>query len=50
MNYSLGFWYGAKLVSEQTINTRSGQPYNVADVIIIFFTLYMSNLSLSGLP
>lgn len=50
MNYSLGFWYGAKLVSEQTLNTASKQPYSVADVIIIFFTLYMSNLSLSGLP
>ncbi len=50
MNYSLGFWYGAKLVSEQTINSSSNQPYSVADVIIIFFTLYMSNLSLSGLP
>lgn len=50
MNYSLGFWYGAKLVSEQTINSTSKVPYSVADVIIIFFTLYMSNLSLSGLP
>lgn len=50
MNYSLGFWYGAKLVSEETINTVSNRPYSVGDVIIIFFTLYMSNLSLSGLP
>ena len=50
MNYSLGFWYGAKLVSEETINTLANRPYSVADVIIIFFTLYMSNLSLSGLP
>lgn len=50
MNYSLGFWYGAKLVADQTINTRTGTLYSVADVIIIFFTLYMSNLSLSGLP
>ena len=50
MNYSLGFWYGAKLVSEETHNSSTGQAYSVKDVIIIFFTLYMSNLSLSGLP
>ena len=50
MNYSLGFWYGAKLVSDETVNTASGKPYSVSDVIVIFFTLYMSNLSLGGLP
>lgn len=50
MNYSLGFWYGAKLVSERTHNSTADRPYSVGDVIIVFFTLYMSNLSLSGLP
>jgi ATP-binding cassette, subfamily B (MDR/TAP), member 1 len=50
MNYALGFWFGAKLVSEKTFNTNSGTNYIAADVIVIFFTLYLSNLSLSGLP
>lgn len=50
MNYSLGFWYGAKLVSDGTLNTNSSATYSVGDVMIIFFTLYISNLSLSGLP
>ena len=50
MNYTLGFWYGSKLVSEKTINSNTGDIYAVSDVIVIFFTLYMSNLNLSGLP
>ena len=50
MNYTLGFWYGSKLVSEKTINTNTGSAYAVSDVIVIFFTLYLSNLNLSGLP
>jgi len=50
MNYALGFWFGAKLVSEKSFNDNSGLNYTASDVVIIFFTLYMGNLSLSGLP
>ena len=50
MNYTLGFWYGSKLVSEKTINSNTGKPYDVSAVIVIFFTLYISNLNLSALP
>ena len=50
MNYTLGFWYGSKLVSEKVINENSGKAYSVSDVVVIFFTLYISNISLSGLP
>jgi ATP-binding cassette subfamily B (MDR/TAP) protein 1 len=50
MNYALGFWFGAKLVSEKTLNSNTGANYIAADVIVIFFTLYLANLSLSGLP
>ena len=50
MNYTLGFWYGSKLVTEKIENDNTGNPYSVSDVIVIFFTLYISNISLSGLP
>ena len=50
MNYTLGFWYGSKLVSEKIINDNTGKIYSVSDVVVIFFTLYISNISLSGLP
>lgn len=49
-NYALGFWYGTKMVADQVINKNTGSVYNVGEVIVIFFTLYISNLSLSGLP
>lgn len=50
LNYALGFWYGAKLITERTINANTGQLYNTSEVIVIFFILYISNLNLSGLP
>jgi ABC-type multidrug transport system fused ATPase/permease subunit len=38
------------MVADQVINKNTGNLYNVGEVIVIFFTLYLSNLSLSGLP
>ena len=50
MNYTLGFWYGSRLVTWGEINDNTGKPYGISEVIIIFFTLYISNLNLSALP
>lgn len=47
-NYALGFWYGSKLVADQTYNPGSGKPYDVGDVVSIFFVIYLANLNLSG--
>jgi ABC-type multidrug transport system fused ATPase/permease subunit len=53
VNYTLGFWYGAKLISDQALDQgrhdNSG-GYTVGDLIVIFFSIYSSNLSLSTLP
>lgn len=50
MNYTLGFWYGSLLVSRQTYNDNTGATFAVSDVIVIFFTIYTSNLSLGQIP
>lgn len=49
INYTLGFWYGAKLISDEALAGIT-EGYTVGSVIIIFFSIYMSNLSLSVLP
>jgi len=43
--YALGFWYGAKLISNQTIN-RGDNVYNAGDVLVIFFSILMGSFSL----
>ena len=50
MNYTLGFWYGSLLVSRETYNDNTGAAFAVDDVIVIFFTIYTSNLSLGQIP
>ena len=50
MNYTLGFWYGSLLVSRETYNDNTGATFAVSDVIVIFFTIYTSNLSLGQIP
>jgi len=47
--YSLGFWYGSKLIEDQTINDVSGKPYNTGDVLSTFFSVVMGAMSLSQL-
>ncbi|CAD8206584.1 unnamed protein product [Paramecium octaurelia] len=44
--YSLGFWYGAKLISDQTLNHNMGAPYTVGNVMIIFFSVVTGGFSL----
>jgi ABC-type multidrug transport system fused ATPase/permease subunit len=50
MNYTIGFWYGSILVSRQEYNESTHDFYSVSDVIVIFFTVYTSNLNLGRLP
>jgi ATP-binding cassette subfamily B (MDR/TAP) protein 1 len=45
-NYALGFWYGAKLIEDQTNNTVFDRPYNIGDVMIIFFAIQTGSFSL----
>ena len=28
LGYALGFWYGGKLIKDETINTNSGKKYD----------------------
>ncbi|CAD8124583.1 unnamed protein product [Paramecium sonneborni] len=44
--YALGFWYGAKLISDQTLNHNMNQVYTVGDVMIIFFAILTGGFSL----
>ncbi|CAD8210772.1 unnamed protein product [Paramecium pentaurelia] len=44
--YALGFWYGAKLISDQTINHNTGEVYKVGDVMIIFYAILTGGFSL----
>ncbi|CAD8176907.1 unnamed protein product [Paramecium pentaurelia] len=44
--YALGFWYGAKLISDQTLNHNMGTVYTVGDVMIIFFAILTGGFSL----
>ncbi|CAK64833.1 unnamed protein product (macronuclear) [Paramecium tetraurelia] len=44
--YALGFWYGAKLISDQTLNHNMGEVYTVGDVMIIFFAILTGGFSL----
>lgn len=30
MNYTLGFWYGSKLVSEKQFNDNTGKEYGIS--------------------
>lgn len=50
MTYTIGFWYGSVLVSKSEINDNSKDVYNVSDVVIIFFCIYMSGLNLGQVP
>lgn len=44
--YALGFWYGSKLISDQTINDNNGEVYSAGDVMTIFFAILMGSFSL----
>lgn len=46
LDYSLCFWYGAKLVADKTINDRTNQVYNLGDVMTIFFAVMIGGFGL----
>ncbi|CAD8092756.1 unnamed protein product [Paramecium primaurelia] len=45
-SYALGFWYGAKLIADQTYNHNQGDVYTVGDVMTIFFAIVTGGFSL----
>jgi ATP-binding cassette, subfamily B (MDR/TAP), member 1 len=47
--FALGFWYGVKLVVEEAHNDNTGNPYNVGDVVSIFFCMYISGVNFNPL-
>ncbi|CAD8062399.1 unnamed protein product [Paramecium primaurelia] len=44
--YALGFYYGAKLISDQLINSNTGMIYTVGDVMTGFFDILMGSFSI----
>jgi len=46
LDYALCFWYGAKLVSDKTINDRTNEVYNLGDVMTIFFAVMVGGFAL----
>ena len=47
--FALAFWYGIKLVVEETYNSNTGKVYNVGDVVSIFFCMYISGCNFNPL-
>ena len=46
LDYALAFFYGAKLVGEDEYNSNKGAPYNVGDVMTIFFAIMIGGFAL----
>jgi ATP-binding cassette subfamily B (MDR/TAP) protein 1 len=44
--YALGFYYGAKLISDETINTNTNEVYTAGDVLTVFFAILMGSFSI----
>ncbi|CAD8160850.1 unnamed protein product [Paramecium pentaurelia] len=44
--YALGFYYGAKLISDQVMNSNTGMIYTVGDVMTGFFAILMGSFSI----
>ncbi|CAD8161006.1 unnamed protein product [Paramecium pentaurelia] len=45
-SYALGFWYGAKLIADQTYNPNQDSVYTVGDVMTIYFSVVTGGFSL----
>jgi len=37
--YALSFWYGGKLIDDETNNSTYGRAYSAGDVIVVFFSI-----------
>ena len=47
--FALGFWYGCKLIADETFNDNTGANYTIGDVISIFFCMYISTANFNPL-
>ncbi len=45
-NYALSFWFGAKLIAGQDSNSIEKRPYDVGDVMIVFFSITMGSVAM----
>ncbi|EAR93470.2 ABC transporter family protein (macronuclear) [Tetrahymena thermophila SB210] len=46
LDYSLCFWYGSKLMEDETINHNFDRKYNQGDIQTIFFAIQIAGFSL----
>ncbi|EDK31811.1 multidrug resistance protein-like transporter family ABC domain protein (macronuclear) [Tetrahymena thermophila SB210] len=46
LDYSLCFWYGSKLMQDETINHNFGRKYTQGDIQTIFFAIQIAGFSL----
>jgi ATP-binding cassette subfamily B (MDR/TAP) protein 1 len=44
-DYALGLWFGAKLLSGHDNNPIFNRPYDVGDVLVVFFAIMMGSFS-----
>ena len=49
-NYGLGLWFGSILIEEKRENVVEHRPYNVGDVLTIFFCITMGSLFMAQIP
>lgn len=45
--YALAFWFGGKLIDNQTTNAIKGEPYTGGDVLTVFFSIMFGGFSIS---
>lgn len=48
-SFALAFWYGSKLIEDRTHNAISDRPYNVGDVLAVFFSIMIGAQALAQL-
>jgi len=48
--YAVGFWYGSRLIKNQTVNPVTDKPYSPGDIITVFFSVLLGAQALSQIP
>eukprot|EP00736_Rhodelphis_marinus_P004974 Rmarinus@m.8921 len=48
-SYALGLWYGGVLISNQTENPYTGDPYTGGDVMLVFFVIIIGAMTMGNL-
>jgi len=41
--FALSFWYGGKLIDNETENTTYGRPYTAGDITVVFFSILIGS-------